>query len=275
MEIATTPLILSLMCLVYYVRHDLPERRVLLYEECCRVLLQDWDRIDKQLSPDLSMTYSQKNAFLEKLAVFLFQHSATEISKDNLVQLLDSFLHSEGQTLEPENVLRHIEERSGILSEKAIGRYGFSHLTFQEYFSAVGLLAASDGLRCLLERVHNREGDQVVLLFAGGADSADELIMSLRASYISSLDLRFLLLAGMAAMESQHLSLAIKTELIADLNREFDAARDDERLVELQRILHSLGIERQIVRRFDDYIIIDELGRGGFATTYSAREVAT
>lgn len=275
MEIATTPLILSLMCLVYYVRHDLPERRILLYEECCRVLLQDWDKVDKQLSASLSLTYAQKNALLVKLAGFLFQHSAAEITRENLLRLLGDFLHDEGQEFEAESVLQHIEERSGILSEKAIGRYGFSHLTFQEYFSTVGLLAAPDGLKRLLFKVRNKEGDQVVLLFAGGAESADGLVEALRRSYLNSSDFRFLLLAGMAAAEAKSISLEPKSQLIVDLNQEFDAAKDDERLGELQKVLHALGVERKIVRRFREFEIMEELGRGGFATTYWAMESAT
>ena len=41
--LATNPLLLSLIVLLYESRHDLPERRADLYDRCTKVLLSEWD----------------------------------------------------------------------------------------------------------------------------------------------------------------------------------------------------------------------------------------
>lgn len=41
-ELATNPLLLQILCLVHRDRKNLPERRVELYEECVKVLLETW-----------------------------------------------------------------------------------------------------------------------------------------------------------------------------------------------------------------------------------------
>ena len=46
-EVASNPLILSLICLVHWQRRDLPRGRTALYGECLQILLDLWDHIDK------------------------------------------------------------------------------------------------------------------------------------------------------------------------------------------------------------------------------------
>jgi predicted NACHT family NTPase len=69
MQIAETPLILSLMCLVFYMRQDLPRKRAKLYEECIEILLEDWDRKEKQMKISGMPTLEQKVNLLERIAV--------------------------------------------------------------------------------------------------------------------------------------------------------------------------------------------------------------
>jgi serine/threonine protein kinase len=271
-EIATTPLILSLICLVYYFRHDLPEKRALLYEECCRILMEDWDKFDKQLSPSPALNYEQKHTLLQSISISLFKFSAIELSRDDLLSLLRDSLSKLGIEGDTKSVLQDIQERSGLIIEKAIGRFGFSHLTFQEYFTAVGLLKSPDGLSLLLDKIEQDEDYEIALLFAGAAPKCDELIVALIEKFESCEENRIIVLAGKAAVEGQNISLKLKSRLITRLTETFNSALDEEDLLEIQSVLRQLGVERHIIRTFENYDIFDEIGRGGFATTFRAVE---
>jgi hypothetical protein len=79
-------------------------------------------------------------------------------------------------------VLKSIESRHGLLSERATGIYSFSHLTFQEYFTAKNILDLSNpaaqeaALRKLIEHVREKRWEEVFLLVVEGLDNADYLL---------------------------------------------------------------------------------------------------
>ena len=43
LELATTPLLATLIVHIWRNEGDLPERRVELYERCCRMLIESWE----------------------------------------------------------------------------------------------------------------------------------------------------------------------------------------------------------------------------------------
>lgn len=275
LDIATTPLMLSLMCLVYYQRHDLPEKRLELYEECTRVLLSDWDTQDKHLTAGVALTLELKINLLKQLASALFENANTDISEKDLVSFLSTFTSSMGVSAQPSLILRNIEERSGLLCEKAIKRYGFTHLTFQEYFTALGLLDQADGVRRLSEHVRAPGAEEVVLLFAGGSSRCNELLTLLLQDYDKTKEVRLLLLIGSIAAEGKDVSPKSRSRIVFKLNQEFDSGHDEHQTIEIQKCLERLGVRRHVVRTFDDFEILDEIGRGGFATTFKAIEQST
>ena len=278
-EIANTPLILSLICLVYYVRHDLPEKRAQLYDECSRVLLAEWDETDKQLT-DVALYYAQKRAILQKIAFHLFRNAAAELSGEDLSTQVSEFLEEAGISLQSDRVWRHIYERSGLIVEKSLNSFGFAHLTFQEYFTALSLLEMHDGLSVLMQALQTRPVREIALLYAGASKTADPLLKQLVGGYRLSRQRQDLMTAGLAISESRAVSLELKSEITSLLNQEFDSTNDANVLLELQSVLSRLGVVREIIRTFLDYQVFDELGRGGNGTVYRAfdrsfnREVA-
>jgi hypothetical protein len=275
MQIASTPLILSLMCLVFYTRQDLPRKRARLYEECIKILLEEWDRREKQMRFSGMPSLEQKITLLERIAVHLFENSVSELNREEMERVLATYLNEFDIDLKPHEVVRFIEERSGIISEKALGVYGFTHLTFQEFFAAVGLNRLENGLHRLLERFKQTEIEEVVLLYAGIAEKGDLLTGTLLDEYENSSDVRFLLAAGKAIAETRDLKLELKTKAIRALNSAFDGTKDITLLTTFQGVLADLGINREIVRSFGEYNITSEIGRGGMATVYRAIERTT
>ena len=67
---------------------------------------------------------------------------------------------------------------SGLLQERAIGRYGFSHLTLQEYFAAgaIDRLGPDAGVALLGEHLADARWQEVIALYSGLADHAGPLL---------------------------------------------------------------------------------------------------
>jgi energy-coupling factor transporter ATP-binding protein EcfA2 len=270
MQIANTPLILSLMCLVFYTRKDLPRRRAKLYEECAAILLEEWDHRDKQLHYAGMPILEEKVKLLEAIALHLFDNHVAEASRHEVERVLSSLLTAIGSSIAAPAMLRFIEERSGLLSEKALGLYGFTHLTFQEYFAAKAITRMPDGLITLRRHFNTSEAEEVLLLYAGLLPDATELVSSLFTCYEERNDVRLVVVAGRAIPEAQHTDLDVETQVKERLTALFDGATDPTQMGKLQAILSELGVERQVIRSFGDYDVADELGRGGMGTVYRA-----
>src|SRR5262249_40624490 len=63
--------------------------------------------------------------------------------------------------------LRVIDERAGLLVERAAGVYAFAHLTFQEYLAARGIADREDYIAYTLRRLHDLWWREVILLEVG------------------------------------------------------------------------------------------------------------
>ena len=145
-ELATSPLLLTLLCLVFGEAADFPTNRSKLYEEGLEVLLKKWDakrnierdRVYKKLSlqrkedllSHLAYTFFERGEYFFKQRVVVdriiqFIRNAPNISQDEADLELDGAA-----------VLKSIEAQHGLLIERARNIYSFSHLTFQEYFAA-------------------------------------------------------------------------------------------------------------------------------------------
>jgi predicted NACHT family NTPase len=150
----------------------------------------------------------------------------------------------------PELALRNLHERSGLIVERAIGRYGFAHLTFEEYFTALGLLKMRDWLAVLLEVFRKRNAQEVVLLYAGAAKNADDLIGALNAVFKRTRDVEHILLAGRAVAESESVSFQLRATIIERLNEIFDATGDEQVLLDIQSTLQRLGVNRYVIQHY-------------------------
>jgi hypothetical protein len=274
LQIASTPLILSLMCLVYYTQHDLPRRRSRLYEECVVILLEEWDRRDKKMHhPDVP-PLRDKLSLLEHIAMHYFDSNVTELRRQELVDVIDKFSGQRIAGSRAADVLTFIEYRSGILCEKARDVMAFTHLTLQEYLSACGLVASPNGFEKLMERYSSSEVQEVVLLYSGLATSSDNVVNALLMRYGETREPRYLITAGKSAVEAQAISARARENVIQVLVEAFDRSNDAQLLERLQSVLADLGITKDIVRSLGEFEIGRELGRGGFGTVYLATDKA-
>src|ERR1035437_4646692 len=143
------PMLLTTLALVKRKVGKLPNRRTKLYAEAVSVLLNWNPRIYRTIEEDEAIPQ------LEYLAYEMCRRGVQQLTEDAVLDLLDR-LRTDYPNIravrrrEPQEFLKHLEERSGILirsggiwqrdkiREQHV--WEFRHLTFQEYLAAHALL---------------------------------------------------------------------------------------------------------------------------------------
>jgi predicted NACHT family NTPase len=190
-ELATNPLLLTLLCLVFEAGGRFPINRAELYKEGLDVLLKKLDakrnikreEVYKQLSPQRKedlLSQVAYNAF-ERSDYFFKQGFVEEQIRDYIQNLPNASNDTETLQLDSEAVLNAIAAHHGLLVERARGIYSFSHLTFQEYFTARWFKEKSDGdFSALISHITDKQWHEVFLLTAGMLKSADKLMIGMK-----------------------------------------------------------------------------------------------
>jgi predicted NACHT family NTPase len=185
-ELAVTPILLSLVCLFFQEAADFPSSRAKLYEQGLDILLVRWDEARGIQRDEIyrNLSVARKRKLLSQVAAITFERGDYFFEQDKIQQLIADYLRTlpDSKTDSDEfrqdsiDVLKAIEAQHGLLVERSLGIYSFSHLTFQEYFTAKEIVASSNSktLRSLLTEKRWRE----VFLLAGEMSwTADTLLL--------------------------------------------------------------------------------------------------
>lgn len=182
-ELARTPLLLVLLCLVFDELMSFPERLVELYEEALDILLKKWDTARNIRRDDIyhKLSLGRKRQMFANIAADTFEAGEYFLRQDDLIRRIAAYLQKlppvdANEDIDGDAVLKAIEAHHGIFVERAFKIYSFSHLTFQEYFSAKYIVEnASDGT--LEHLINNHLCDnrwrEVFLLTASLLNNAD------------------------------------------------------------------------------------------------------
>ncbi|MHC5747964.1 MAG: NACHT domain-containing protein [Nostoc sp.] len=188
-ELATNPLLLTLLCLVFGEAGNFPTNRSELYKEGIDVLLKKWDakrNIERdRVYKDLSL--QRKEDLLSQIALitfeqkdYFFKQKTVEVYiADFIFNLPNARTQPKELELDSEAVLKSIEAQHGLLVGRATGIYSFSHLTFQEYFAAREIKERSS-LASLIEHITEKRWREVFLLTVGMMRKADDLVLLMK-----------------------------------------------------------------------------------------------
>lgn len=142
-EMASTPLLLSLLCLNFDETETFPTRRVEIYEEGINALLHKWDSSRSIKRDDIykGLSIGRKRQMFARIAAQTFEKKEYFIPKRKLAGMIVDYLSQLPDAppivdIDGDVILRAIEAQHSILVERAKDIYSFSHLTFQEYFTA-------------------------------------------------------------------------------------------------------------------------------------------
>ncbi len=191
-ELASSPLLLTLLCLVFGELTNFPQNRAELYEEGVDILLKRWDGkrgIERdQLYKNLSA--KRKEDLLSLIALETFRQGnyffKQKVAETYIAQFIENLPDAksdpEALRLDSEEVLRSIEANHGLLVTRAKGIYSFSHLTFQEYFATrkLTLNPTTETLRELVSHLTEKRWREVILLAVEMLEHATELMQLMK-----------------------------------------------------------------------------------------------
>lgn len=254
-ELATNPLLLTLLCLVFGEANDFPHNRSELYKEGLDVLLKKWDakrNIDRdQIYKKLSL--KRKEDLLSQLAYhtfergdYFFRQSVVEHQIiDYIRNLPDAKECDEALQLDSEVVLKSIEAQHGLLVERARGIYSFSHLTFQEYFTAKQIVSPVPQLTAALGNLAThcleKRYREIFFLTLGMLPEADDFVRLIKQQVdrVIMSDPKLQNFLAWVCIKSESVNATYKTEAIRAYFLALDLARSLARsqTLDLYRVL--------------------------------------
>ncbi|NET30821.1 MAG: NACHT domain-containing NTPase [Cyanothece sp. SIO1E1] len=196
-ELATNPLLLTLLCLVFGDSGDFPSNRSELYEEGLDVLLKRWDA-KRNIERDQTyrnLSRQRKEDLLSQIAFATFERGEYFFKQRTIEQEIKNYIRhvpnasmdSGALQLDSKAVLKSIEFQHGLLVERARNIYSFSHLTFHEYFVARKIVKIPDprvqykALSALVSHITQKRWREVFLLAMGMLPSSDYLLQLMKA----------------------------------------------------------------------------------------------
>ncbi len=191
-ELCNVPLLLSLLCLYFDDTQEFPLRRAELYEDALDALLRKWDSSQAirrdQIYRDLS--HRRKQQMLARIATPAFEQGQLYFTTRELAEAIQDYLSHlpgtpEAADIDGEAVLRAVEAHHGVLVERAHNIHSFSHLSFQEYFTAryIADNEARGTVRRLVQKhLTDPRWREVFLLTASLLDEGDEFLAEMQGA---------------------------------------------------------------------------------------------
>ncbi|MET0405494.1 MAG: HEAT repeat domain-containing protein [Cystobacter sp.] len=177
-DLARNPFLLSALVLIHRAEGQLPRHRVQAYEIFSRTLCETWSnarRVVAGESEARSIRYEEEAVpILGELALRMHQEWPTGVAPEAFViETLAEAIHARdgGSRPEAKRAASAFLERAGrdvqILLERGAGQWGFLHLTFQEFFTAVGLLSSERFEEVAFEHLFDPRWEEVLRLGVG------------------------------------------------------------------------------------------------------------
>ena len=193
-ELASSPLLLTLLCLAFEESGDFPGNRAELYKEGLGALLKKWDakrgiQRDKVYQ---KLSIQRKEDLLSKIAWDTFEPGDYFFKQDKVERYISEYIRNlPGANtdeldlqLDSEAVLKSLESRHGLLVERAKHIYSFSHRTFQEYFAAREMISvrqsSDETLQELVSHLFDKRWREVFLLAVAMSPNAEKLILLIK-----------------------------------------------------------------------------------------------
>ena len=194
-ELVSNPLLLTLLCITVDNKSGkFPTNRRELYKDGIRELLKKWD-ISQGVERDIiyrPLSIAKKEDLLSKIAwetftpgdYFFKQDKAERLISEYIRNLPSANLDDEALQGDSEIVLKNIEAQHGLLVARAKYIYSFSHLTFQEYFTAREIITVrqsnDEALQELVSHLFEPRWREVFLLAVAMSPNAERLVLLMK-----------------------------------------------------------------------------------------------
>lgn len=187
-ELATNPLLLTLLCISFEESARFPSSRAEIYEEGLDIMFKQWD-ISRSIDRDAENSLSRQLAkeLLCSMALQTFEQRQYLLKEAELELFIANYLDNlakDGEhstQINSKTLLKSIEAKHGLLVEQAKKVYSFSHLAFQEYLTARKFIFKEDSpvstamLLHLVKHITEKRWRDIFLLVAEMSPQADML----------------------------------------------------------------------------------------------------
>ncbi|MEW6096760.1 MAG: NACHT domain-containing protein, partial [bacterium] len=175
-QFIANPFLLTLTVLIHKIEAQLPNYCIQLFERMIQTLVETWHqaRSISIIHPEAQKIDFRTEAIpiLSPLALWMHEgFPAGIIPEDNLRGFIRQKLVEKGIAKERieeslNNFLERLKQGSGLLEEKGVGLWGFTHLSFEEYLSAVELVRDELYFDYLDEFFYAGRWEEVLILVA-------------------------------------------------------------------------------------------------------------
>ncbi|AFZ59278.1 GUN4 domain-containing protein [Anabaena cylindrica FACHB-243] len=187
-DMATNPLLVTMIATVHYSGSALPGRRVELYQKICDLLLGTRQAAKKIKAP---LTSEQNKSVLQVLALDLMQRETRTFEPGEFENLIASELQTiVNITLTPTEFLEQVKDVSGLIVEREQGIFEFSHLSFQEYLAAAEVKELQQE-KILIDNFGNSWWAETIRLYAAQSDATSLIQAALQNQTVASLTLAY------------------------------------------------------------------------------------
>jgi predicted NACHT family NTPase len=198
-ELASVPLLLTLLCIAFDESMSFPPNQAELYKDAIDALLKKWDasRSIKRAEIYKGLSLKHKETMLSRIAAETFEQGKYFLPQrtleDHIARFIGNLPEVKPEHVQPDSevILKMIAAQHGLFTERARNIYSFSHLTFQEYFTARYIVdnVAHSALNRLVENHLTDDGwREVFLLTAALLPQADDLIHAMKRRTDASLN---------------------------------------------------------------------------------------
>ncbi|WP_414563217.1 MULTISPECIES: GUN4 domain-containing protein [unclassified Anabaena] len=186
-DMATNPLLVTMIATVHYSGSALPGRRVELYQKICDLLLGT--RLNARIKPPL--TSEQYKSVLQVLALDLMKRETRTFAPAKVESLIDKELQTiVNITLTSGEFLEQVKDVSGLIVEREQGIFEFAHLSFQEYLAAAEVKELQRE-QILIDNFDNSWWAETIRLYAAQSDATNLIQAAFLNQTVASLTLAY------------------------------------------------------------------------------------
>ena len=183
LDLGSSPLLLSIVCALYYNDLNIPKNRDELYARAVEGLLGAWDSFRNIARGSFlsELSVRRRVIFVSSLATHLFEQGKIVFGEDDIqdqyVRDLEHLFRMEA--IDKHQILTTLYNDFGLLIERAPDLYSFSHLSLQEYLVANYIVDNRREMNLISEYLSDEDWYEIIILVTRMLPKADEFIKSL------------------------------------------------------------------------------------------------
>jgi formylglycine-generating enzyme required for sulfatase activity len=260
-DMASSPLLVTMIATVHYCGNALPGRRVELYQKICDLLLGARQQAKRM---EIPLTAEQNKSVLQGLALALMQQETREFTLSQGINIICEELQQvAGDVIAPDKFFQQIKEVSGLLAERELDVYEFAHLSFQEYLAACEVKELQQE-EILLNNFDNPWWSETIRLYAAQTDATRLIEHAIAHPTVTTLHL-----ALTCQEESLKIAPATRTELYRILEAGLESPDQEiaklaaevkllQRLRNLVKIENDLEIDSDYLTHAEYQLFVDD-----------------